>query len=190
MSERKMPQAVKTATELGPILVFFAAYYFADLFVATGAIMVTTLIALAVSYHFERKIAAMPLVTAVVVTVFGGLTLYLQDETFIKIKPTVIYVFFAGTLGGGLLFGKSFVKFLFGNIWDLDDTGWKKLTVRLTIFFFALAILNEVVWRNFSEEFWVNFKVFGFTVITFVFFIAQVPLLTKHGVGDKQEENG
>ncbi|WP_025896937.1 septation protein A [Sneathiella glossodoripedis] len=180
MSTRKMPQSIKTATELGPIVIFFAAYYLYDLYVATGAIMATTLGSLIVSYAYEKRIPAMPLVTAVVVTIFGGLTLYLNDDTFIKMKPTIIYALFAAALAAGLLLGKSFVKTLFGNFWDLSDTGWHQLTVRLTLFFLSLAVVNEIVWRNFSTDFWVNVKVFGFTGITFVFFMAQVPLLTKH----------
>lgn len=185
MSQRKMPAAVKTATELGPILIFFGAYYLYDLFAATGAIMVTTLVALVVSYYYERKIPAMPLVTAVVIMVFGGLTLYLQDETFIKLKPTIIYVLFSSALGVGLLMGKSFIKVMFGNFWNLDDHGWHKLTLRLIAFFFTLAIANEVVWRNFETDMWVNIKVFGFTGATFVFFMAQVPLLTRHTIKDE-----
>lgn len=203
MSQRKMPAAVKSATELGPIVIFFAVYSLYDrvmgvekaaetadaatgvstsLFAATGAIVITTLIALAVSYYFERKIPAMPLITAIVVTVFGGLTLYFQDATFIKMKPTIIYILFAGALGAGIMFKKSFIKILFGGVWKLDDEGWRKLTLRLIGFFLLLAVTNEAVWRNFSTDMWVNVKVFGFTAVTFVFFLAQVPLLTRHTV--------
>jgi len=198
-----MPAAVKSATELGPIVIFFAVYSLYDrvmgvekaaetaaaatgvstsLFAATGAIVITTLIALAVSYYFERKIPAMPLITAIVVTVFGGLTLYFQDATFIKMKPTIIYILFAGALGAGIMFKKSFIKILFGGVWKLDDEGWRKLTLRLISFFLLLAVTNEAVWRNFSTDMWVNVKVFGFTAVTFVFFLAQVPLLTRHTV--------
>lgn len=180
MSLRKMPPAVKSATEFGPILVFFGAYYLYDLFAATGAIMVTTLIALVISYYYERKVPAMPLVTAVVIMIFGGLTLYLKDETFIKLKPTIIYALFAVALGVGLALGKSFIKTLFGNFWNLDTEGWRKLTLRLIFFFAAMAIANEFIWRSFSTEIWVNAKVFGFTGATFVFFLLQVPLITSH----------
>ncbi len=188
MSTGKMHPGVKSATELGPILIFFAAYYLYDLIVATGAIMVTTLVALAVSYYYERKLPAMPVVTAVVVTIFGGLTLYLQDETFIKLKPTIIYALFSLTLATGLLLGKSFVKTLFSNFWNLTDDGWKKLTLRLTLFFIVMAIANEVIWRNFSTDIWVNAKVFGFTIATFAFFMAQVPLLSKHGLEPEKSD--
>ncbi len=190
MSTRKMHPGVKSATELGPILIFFAAYYLYDLIVATGAIMVTTLIALCVSYYYERKLPAMPMVTAVVVMVFGGLTLYLNDETFIKLKPTIIYALFAATLGAGLVLGKSFVKILFSNFWNLTDDGWKKLTLRLMLFFLFMAAANEVIWRNFSTDIWVNAKVFGFTIATFLFFMSQVPLLTKHSVETDGDTEG
>ena len=182
-----MPKGLKQATELGPIAVFFAAYYFGDLFVATAAIMIATLIALAISYYYTRTLPMMPLVTAVVVMIFGGLTLYLNDETFIKMKPTIIYAIFAAILFAGLLLGKSFVKILFDNFWSLDDEGWKKLTVRLAAFFLLMAIANEVIWRNFSTEIWVNAKVFGFTAATFLFFISQVPMITRHMIQEKPD---
>ncbi|MFC4272000.1 septation protein A [Sneathiella chungangensis] len=177
---KQMPKGLKPATELGPIAVFFAAYYFGDLFVATGAIMITTVIALAISYYYTRTLPMMPMVTAVVVMVFGGLTLYLNDETFIKMKPTIIYGIFAAVLFAGILLGKSFVKVLFDNFWNLDDSGWHKLTIRLGIFFLLMAVANEIIWRNVSTELWVNIKVFGFTAATFLFFIAQVPMITRH----------
>lgn len=187
--ERAMPKGLKPATELGPILVFFAAYYFGDLFIATGAIMITTLIALIVSYYYTRSLPAMPVVTAVVVMIFGGLTLYLNDETFIKMKPTIIYGIFAAILFTGLMLGKSFVKVLFDNFWNLDDDGWKKLTVRLAFFFLLMAIANEIVWRNFSTELWVNIKVFGFTAATFLFFVSQVPMITRHMNQEKADSD-
>lgn len=189
MSTRKMHPGIKSATELGPVVAFFVIYYLYDLITATGAIMVTTILALIISYYYERKIPAMPLVTAVVVMIFGGLTLYLNDETFIKLKPTIIYALFAGALGTGLLLGKSFVKTLFSNFWNLDDEGWKKLTIRLMLFFLSMAVVNELVWRNFSTDIWVNVKVFGFTVATFAFFMAQMPLLTKHNQNEAPVES-
>ncbi|MEH6403290.1 MAG: septation protein A [Sneathiella sp.] len=187
MSQRKMPPAIKSATEFGPIVLFLGAYYLYDLFVATGAIMITTLIALAISYYFERRLPAMPLVTAIVVTIFGGLTLYLKDETFIKLKPTIIYALFALALSIGLVMGKSFIKSLFGNFWNLDAHGWRKLTLRLIFFFAAMAMANEFIWRSFSTEIWVNAKVFGFTGATFVFFLLQVPLITSHTLEAESE---
>lgn len=189
MSQHKMPAAVKSATELGPILLFFAIYYLVDIYAATGAIMVTTVIALAIAYYYERRLPMMPLVTAIVVTIFGGLTLYLHDDTFIKMKPTIIYALFSAAMLAGLLMGRSFIKVMFGSFWELDEKGWKILTVRLVLFFGSLAIANEFIWRNFSEEFWVNAKVFGFTGITFVFFLTQVPLLNRHAKEEQTDES-
>ncbi len=188
MSTNKMHPAVKSATELGPVIIFFAAYKMYDLITATAAIMIATLIALAVSYYFERKLPMMPLVTAVVVMVFGGLTLYFDSELFIKLKPTIIYSCFALTLAAGLVLGKSFIQVLFGNFWKLDQAGWKTLTLRLIAFFFAMAVANEVIWRNFSTDIWVNAKVFGFTAATFVFFMLQVPLISRHSEEEKSSE--
>lgn len=188
MSERKMHPVVKSATELGPIILFFAVYKFYGIMEATGTIMVTTLIALVVSYYYERKLPMMPLVTAVIVTIFGGLTLYFDSEMFIKLKPTIIYALFSLALGVGLMLGKSFIQTLFGNVWNLDQNGWKKLTIRLILFFLAMAVANEVIWRSFSTDIWVNAKVFGFTAATFVFFMLQVPLITRHS--QKAEEQG
>jgi intracellular septation protein len=133
-----------------------------------------------------RHLAMMPLVTAVIVLVFGGLTLVLQDELFIKLKPTIIYVLFGGTLAGGLVFGKSFMGVLFDSVFELTEEGWRKLTVRWTLFFFALAILNEIVWRNFSTDFWVSFKLFGVVPLTLLFGALQYPLLVKYARDDAQ----
>ena len=190
MAERKMPKGLKPATELGPLLIFFAAYYFGNLFIATGAIMVTTVIALIISYYYTRTLPTMPLVTAVVVMVFGGLTLYLNDETFIKMKPTIIYGLFAVTLFVGLILGKSFVKLLFDNFWNLDEAGWKKLTVRLALFFLLMAVANETIWRNFSTDVWVNLKVFGFTGATLLFFVSQVSLINRHTKQEPAQSDG
>ena len=171
--KRIAPKWLKPATEYGPILIFFIAYYTGDLFMATGAIMVATLIALAVSYLFERKIPMMPLVTAVIIGVFGGLTIWLKDETFIKMKPTIIQALFGVVLLTGLAFDKLFLKSVLGSIWQLPRATWRTLTLRFTLFFFVMAILNEVVWRTQTTDFWVNFKVFGAIGLTFVFFISQ-----------------
>jgi intracellular septation protein len=122
----------------------------------------------------------MPLVTAAIVVVFGGLTLVLHDELFIKLKPTIIYVLFGGTLLIGLLLNKPFLSILFDQMFHLTDEGWRKLTWRWVLFFFALAVLNEIVWRNFSTDFWVSFKLFGVVPLTFLFGALQYPLLTKY----------
>jgi intracellular septation protein len=127
----------------------------------------------------------MPLVSAVVVFAFGGLTLYLQDETFIKLKPTIIYVLFAAVLFGGLFFGHSLLAMVLDSVFHLDDEGWRKLTLRWALFFVAMAVVNELVWRNFSTDAWVTFKTFGFLPLTVLFAVAQTPLLMRHAVEQK-----
>jgi len=174
MEEKRIaPKWLKPATEYGPIVIFFIAYYTGDLFMATGAIMIATLVALAVSYLFERKIPMMPLVTAIIIGVFGGLTIWLKDETFIKMKPTIIQILFGLALLAGLAFDKLFLKSVLGAIWELPRAAWRTLTLRFALFFFVMAILNEVVWRTQTTDFWVNFKVFGIMGLTFVFFLLQ-----------------
>lgn len=173
---------LKLALDIGPLVLFFAANARFGIFVATAAFMVAVLAALAVSYAMTRHIAIMPLVTAVIVLIFGTLTLVLHNDTFIKLKPTIIYVLFGGTLLGGLAFGKTFLGILFDSVFDLTEEGWRKLTWRWALFFFALAVLNEIVWRNFSTDFWVSFKLFGVVPLTFLFGAAQYPLLTKYHV--------
>lgn len=171
---------LKLVLDIGPLVLFFAANARFGIFTATAAFMAAVLIALAVAYVQTRRVEIMPLVTAVIVFVFGGLTLILHNDTFIKLKPTIIYVLFGGTLLGGLMFGKSFLGILFDQVFDLTDEGWRKLTWRWAIFFFALAILNEIVWRNFSTDTWVSFKLFGVVPLTFLFGALQYPLLTKY----------
>ena len=129
----------------------------------------------------------MPLVTAIVVVVFGGLTLWLQDDTFIKMKPTIIYLLFGGTLIGGLAFGKSFLGYVFDTVFQLTDEGWRKLTFRWGLFFFALAVLNEIVWRSVSTDTWVTFKVFAILPITFVFTLSQMPLINRYALPPEKE---
>jgi intracellular septation protein len=163
-------------------VLFFAANARFGIFAATGAFMVAVLAALAVSYAMTRHVAIMPLVTAVIVLMFGTLTLVLHNDTFIKLKPTIIYLLFGGTLLGGLAFGKTFLGILFDSVFELTEEGWRKLTWRWALFFFALALLNEIVWRNFSTDFWVSFKLFGVVPLTFLFGALQYPLLTKYHV--------
>ena len=171
---------LKLALDIGPLVLFFAANARFGIFAATAGFMVAVLIALAVAYVKTRRLEIMPLVTAVIVLIFGGLTLILHDDTFIKLKPTIIYVLFGGTLLGGLFFGKSFLGILFDSVFDLTDEGWRKLTWRWVFFFFALAVLNEIVWRNFSTDIWVSFKLFGVVPLTFLFGAAQYPLLQRY----------
>jgi intracellular septation protein len=178
-------QALKLAIELGPLLIFFAANYAAGIYAATGAFMVATLVALAAAWWLFHKVPIMPIVSGVVVFVFGGLTLYLQDETFIKLKPTIVYVTFAVLLAGGYLMKKPLLALLFGPMFNLTHEGWQKLTIRWIVFFVAMAILNEFMWRNFSTDTWVSFKAFGFLPITFAFAMAQLPLMQRYALPEK-----
>ncbi len=186
---------LKFALELGPLLIFFfanargewLAHRFpalADLggpiFIATGLFMAATAIALAVSWALTRTLPIMPLVSGVVVFVFGGLTLWLQDATFIKMKPTIVNTLFGAVLLGGLFFGRSLLGYVFDSAFKLDAEGWRKLTLRWGLFFLFLAVVNEVVWRNFSEETWVAFKVWGIMPITIAFTLFQMPLIIRH----------
>jgi len=175
----------KLAIELGPLLIFFAANYAAGIYAATGAFMVATLVAMAAAWWLFHKVPIMPIVSGVVVLVFGGLTLYLQDETFIKLKPTIVYVTFAVLLAGGYLMKKPLLALLFGPMFNLTHEGWQKLTIRWIVFFVAMAILNEFMWRNFSTDTWVSFKAFGFLPITFAFAMAQLPLMQRYALPEK-----
>jgi intracellular septation protein len=170
----------KLATELGPLIIFFIANAKFDLFVATGAFMVAVIVAMAASYMVTRHVPMMAIVTAVVVIVFGTLTLMLHDETFIKVKPTIVYTLFAAILGGGLLFGRSFIAIMFDQMFNLTPHGWRVLTVRWALFFLAMAILNELIWRTQSTDFWVGFKAFGVIPLTMIFALAQMPLTKRY----------
>jgi intracellular septation protein len=172
--------ALKLVLEVGPLVVFFLTNYQYGLYTATGVLMAAMVIALGCSFLLLRRVPVMPLVTAACVLVFGGLTLYLEDETFIKVKPTIVNLLFAGGLATGLLFGRSFMKVIMGEVIHLTDEGWRLFTWRWTGFFVALAILNEIVWRLFSTQFWVTFKTFGVMPITFLFMMSQLGLLQKY----------
>jgi len=182
------PQLRKLALDLGPLLIFFAAFKYLGIFMATAAFMVAVLVALGIGYAFEKKLSPMPIFTAVLVVIFGGLTLYLQNDLFIKMKPSVLYAFFGALLLGGLRFNRLFIKYVFGQAFELDDAGWRKLTIRWGIFFLALAALNEQVWRLTTTETWVAFKVWGIIPLLFVFALAQTPLVMKHQQGDKNAQ--
>ena len=199
---------LKIALDLGPLLLFFyanskpalfepwiaplipravAGGESAGIFVATAVFMVAIVVALAISYALTRHLPMMPLVSAAIVIVFGGLTLFLQNETFIKLKPTIIYLLFAGTLFGGLIFRKPLLAMVFDAVFHLTDEGWRRLTMRWALFFLALAVLNEIVWRTQSTDTWVTFKVFGVMPLTFIFAALQYPLMTKHAASPKDE---
>ncbi len=170
----------KLALDLGPLALFFAANSRYGIFAATATFMVAVLAALAASYLMTRRLPIMPVVTAIVVLVFGALTLILHDATFIKVKPTIIYALFGAVLVGGLYFNKPLLGVVFDSLFNLTAEGWRKLTWRWAIFFFALALLNEIVWRNTSTNVWVDFKVFGVVPLTFLFASLQAPLLKKY----------
>ena len=179
---RPEPPWLKPAADYGPIAVFFLAYVLSDLLWATGALMAATAVALGMSLAVAQRVPLMPLITAGVVAVFGGLTLALQDETFIKMKPTIVQVLFAAILLGGLALGRPLLKPLMGAAWTMDEAGWRKLTFRFGLFFLAMAGLNEAVWRTQSTDVWVSFKVFGILGLTLVFALAQTPLMRRHHV--------
>jgi intracellular septation protein len=197
------PQLIKLALELGPLVIFFLAnargeailaafpalkqWFPQPILFATAVFMVTMVIALILSKAIMKRIAIMPLVTGVVVLIFGGLTLYLQDDTFIKMKPTIVNLLFGGVLLGGLPFGQSLLKYVFGEVYKLREEGWTVLTLRWGLFFLALAILNEIIWRNFSTDMWVTFKVWGIMPLTIVFSMLQLPALSKYAVDEEQD---
>lgn len=196
---KPMNPLLKLALELGPLMVFFFANsrgewltarfpvlgeFGGPLFVATGLFMIATAISLTVSWLLVRTLPIMPLVSGVVVFVFGALTLWLQDEIFIKMKPTIVNTLFGVVLLGGLFFGKSLLGYVFDEAFKLDADGWRKLTLRWGVFFLFLALVNEVVWRLFSTDTWVAFKVWGIMPITLIFTFSQMPLIMRHSTDD------
>jgi intracellular septation protein len=203
-AERKeVPPLLKLALELGPLMVFFFANARGEslierfpvlgqigepIFLATALFMVATVIALAISWSMTRTLPMMPLISGIVVLVFGALTLWLHNDTFIKMKPTIVNTLFGAILLGGLLFGKSLLGYVFDSAFKLDAEGWRKLTFRWGLFFIFLAIANEVVWRNFSTDAWVSFKVWGIMPITIVFTLSQMPLIQKHTLPEAKKD--
>jgi intracellular septation protein len=173
---------LKPLVDFGPLAVFLLLYWQYNLFAATGGLMVAVILGLALSYGLERTVPIMPLVTAGLVLVFGGLTLWLDDERFIKMKPTIVQGLFALVMFGGLLFNRPVLKPLFGHSWQLKDDGWRKLTLRFGVFFVVSGILNEFVWRTQSTDVWVNFKVFGLMGLTFIFIMTQVPMIKRYQI--------
>jgi intracellular septation protein len=195
MSDDKLPKWVKPLLELGPVVAFFFAYMrmkeavytiggsdYQGFIVVTALFVPLLLICTAILWRLTGKISPMQIMTAILVTVFGGLTVWLNDARFIKMKPTIIYLIFGGLLGIGLLRGQSYLRVVMQETLPMQDMGWMILTRRVMVFFFGLALLNEVIWRCFSTEIWVYFKTFGLTAALFAFFMMQGTLLTKYGI--------
>ena len=177
-----MNQLTRFALDAGPLIAFFTVYSIWGFMPATAVFMVAIAISVGVTYALERRVSTVALVTGAVVLVFGGLTLYFDDETFLKLKPTIVNTLFAAVLFGGLMSGRAFVKVVLGPMWAMDDEGWRRLTFRWACFFVAMAVINEIVWRNFSTDAWVSFKVFGFLPLTVLFSLTQLPLMQRHRV--------
>ena len=176
---------LKLAIEMGPLILFFLANAKFGIFVATGAFMVAILVAVGLSWHLTRHVPTMMWVTAIIVMIFGGLTIYLNDERFIKLKPTIINGLFGGILAFGLTTGRSYLKVVLeASFPPMTEQGWRLLTRNWMLFFFTMALVNEIVWRNFSTDFWVAFKAFGFLPLTFLFVILQMPLAMRHQIAD------
>ena len=179
-----MKSFIKLFTDIGPLAVFFIFYTRGDLQSAILPFMIATIIAVLISYIFEKKIPMMPTFGAVIILLFGGMTIYFDNEVFFKMKPTIINIIFSIILYGGILFNKPLLKILLGSAIKLEDRGWSLLTKRWIAFFLALAILNELIWRTQSTDIWVNFKVFGILPITFIFTLSQFPVIKKYQIED------
>jgi intracellular septation protein len=179
---RSVPRWLKPATEYGPLAVFLAVYAWAGLMPATAALLAATGVGLVLSLLLLRRLPLMPLVAAAAVGVFGGLTLWLHDDTFIKVKPTVINGLFAAVLLGGLALGRLPLRLLLGGALSITEAGWRQLSLRFGLLFAGLAVLNEIVWRTQSTDVWVAFKVFGVIGLTVVFMAAQAPLIARHRI--------
>ncbi|MBI2253640.1 MAG: septation protein A [Proteobacteria bacterium] len=186
MAGASSSKGIKLLVDFGPLVVFFIAYKAAGLMSATVALIIATVIALAIGYIATKRLAIMPLITAVVVVIFGGLTLWFNDAVFIKMKPTIVQGIFAVLLFGGLALKRPTLQYVMGDALQLTEAGWRILTLRFALFFTAMAILNEIVWRNVSEDLWIDFKVFGILGLTILFSLSQMPLMKRHMIeGDE-----
>jgi intracellular septation protein len=175
------PRWLQPMADYGPLAAFFVVYVLFGLMEATAAVIAASLVALGLVWSYQRRVPAMPLITALVVAVFGGLTLWLQDETFIKMKPTIVQGLVAAILLGGLLAGRALLKPLLGPMLPpMAEAAWRQLTLRYALFFVAMAGLNELVWRTQSTDVWVSFKVFGIVILTVLFALSQIPFLARH----------
>ncbi|MDR3497412.1 MAG: septation protein IspZ [Ancalomicrobiaceae bacterium] len=187
---KKLPAGLKLTVDLAPLAAFFIGLNVFDIFIATGALIVATLMSVVITYWQIRRVPVMLLITAGFVLVFGGLTLYLHNEDYVKLKVTIIYLLFAGALLGGLAFGKSFLGYFFEEAFKLDAEGWRVLTLRWGLFFLAMAGANEVMRTFFDTHTWGLFKVPGTPILTFVFALTQVPLISKHTIEDVSAKEG
>jgi intracellular septation protein len=171
---------VQPAVDYGPLAIFFVVYLAAGLMAATAAIIAASLVALGLAWTLQRRVPLIPLITAAVVALFGGLTLWLQDETFIKMKPTIVQALFAAILLIGLAFGRPLLKPLLGRMMPpMTEAAWRQFTLRYALFFALMALLNELVWRTQSTDFWVTFKVFGLSGLTILFILTQMPFIAR-----------
>ena len=177
-----MSPLLKMALDLGPLLIFFAANAVSGIFTATAVFMAAITLSIALGIAIERKVSPMALLTFALVLIFGGLTLWLSNENFIKIKPTILYAMFAAVLVGGLAFNRLFIKYLLGQSFQLGEPAWRALTWRWSVFFLALAVINEFVWRNTSTDTWVAFKVWGVFPMTLLFALSQTPFIARHQI--------
>lgn len=200
--KKQLNPGLKLALELGPLIVFFfvnsrgkqlsetfpALAQIGDpIFIATAVFMLATAIALMISWFMARTVPLMLLVSSIIILAFGGLTIYLHDEIFIKLKPTIINAIFGSLILGGLLLGRLPLKHIFSVAFEIDDDGWRKLSLRWGIYFFVMALVNEIVWRNFSTDFWVAFKLWGNLPLGIIFTMAQFPLLKRHALPEPDD---
>lgn len=181
-TKREVPPYLKIALELGPLLVFFVAYAYFGFFAATGVFMAAVLASIAVSFAITRSVPVVTVVSAVLVLVLGALTLTFRNESFIKMKPTAIYALIGILLLGSTFFRRPFTSYVLGHAFHLAPEGWRKLTIRLSLFFIAIAVMNEIVWRTQSTDVWVNFKVLAILPLIMVFMLLQQPLIRRYAI--------